>query len=340
MKNIFKTEKKVLKDFQNENPSQYYSNHKKLYKRYKKNFEYNYTYLFKLPLKIFKGCDLIDFGSGTGDNTLFLAEQGAKCTLVDMNPVAVKKAKDLFQFYLQKKISDHKFLVSSIFKFNLKKKFDVVQTRGALAHTENPKLAFKKCASYLKKGGIIIYGDPDMIGGFQNMLQRYIIYTLSKNKNEMIYNCEFLFKSDIDRSQKYSNRTRNEIITDRWIIYKQNDPSFDNVMEWFKNENISFYSSYPPTNNFSLDSHMKFKKQNLSQMKGVNTINELFWMRKNKDDFVVIKDFIKKNKKFIKAQKLLSKTFSDMRIDALPSILTINKTHLWVCFFTIRYNFF
>ena len=325
MKNIFKTEKKVLKDFQNENPSQYYSNHKKLYKRYKKNFEYNYTYLFKLPLKIFKGCDLIDFGSGTGDNTLFLAEQGAKCTLVDMNPVAVKKAKDLFQFYLQKKISDHKFLVSSIFKFNLKKKFDVVQTRGALAHTENPKLAFKKCASYLKKGGIIIYGDPDMIGGFQNMLQRYIIYKLSKNKNEMIYNCEFLFKSDIDRSQKYSNRTRNEIITDRWIIYKQNDPSFDNVMEWFKNENISFYSSYPPTNNFSLDSHMKFKKQNLSQMKGVNTINELFWMRKNKDDFVVIKDFIKKIKKFIKAQKLLSKTFSDMRIDALPSILTINK---------------
>ena len=325
MKKIFQTEIKVLNDFQNENPSQYYSNYKKLYKRYKKNFEYNYTYLFKLPLKIFKDCELIDFGAGTGDNTLFLAELGAKCTLVDMNPEAIKKTKDLFKFYLKKKINKHRFLVSSIFKFNLKKKFDVVQTRGVLAHTENPKLAFKKCASYLKKGGIIIYGDPDMFGGFQNMLQRYVIYSLSKNKKEMIKNCEILFKNDIDRSQRFSNRTRKEIITDRWIVYKQNDPSFDNVMEWFKNEKISLYSSYPPTNNFSLDSHMNFPKKNLSNIKGINTINELFWMRKNKNDFEVVNSFIKRNKKFVKAQMLLSKTFSDMKIDSFPSKLRINS---------------
>ncbi len=325
MKKIFRTEKKVLNDFQNENPSQYYSNYKKLYKRYKKNFEYNYTYLFKLPLKIFKDCELIDFGAGTGDNTLFLAELGAKCTLVDMNPEAIKKSKDLFKFYLKKKINKHRFLVSSIFQFNLKKKFDVVQTRGALAHTENPKLAFKKCASYLKKGGIIIYGDPDMFGGFQNMLQRYVIYSLSKNKKQMVKNCEILFKNDIDRSQRFSNRTRKEIITDRWIVYKQNDPSFDNVMEWFKNEKISLYSSYPPTNNFSLDSHMNFPKKNLSNIEGINTINELFWMRKNKNDFEVINSFIKRNKKFVKAQMLLSRTFSDMKIDSFPSKLRINR---------------
>ncbi len=325
MKKIFATEKKVLKDFQNENPSQYFSNQKKLYKRYKKNFEFNYTYLFKLPLKIFKDCDLIDFGSGTGDNTLFLAELGAKCTLVDMNPEAVKRSKKLFKFYLKKKINKQKFFVSSIFRFNLKKKFDVVQTRGALAHTENPKLAFKKCASYLKKGGIIIYGDPDKFGGFQNMLQRYIIYSLSKNKNEMINNSELLFKNDIDRSKKYSNRTRKEIITDRWIVYKQNDPNFDSVMKWFKEENISLYSSYPPTNNFSLDSHMNFPKRKLYHIKGINFINELFWMRKNKDDYNVINNLIKKNQKFCKAQKLLSKTFSDMRLDSLPPKTKINK---------------
>ena len=56
MNKIFSTEKKVLRDFQDQNPSQYYSNQKKLYKRYKKNFEYNYTYLFKLPLKLFNNC--------------------------------------------------------------------------------------------------------------------------------------------------------------------------------------------------------------------------------------------------------------------------------------------
>ena len=205
-------------------------------------------YLFKLPLKIFKGCDLIDFGAGTGDNTLFLAESGANC-IGRYESTCSRKIKKLFKYFLNKRIYKHKFIVSSIFNFKYKK-FDFVQSRGALAHTENPRLAFKKCASFLKKGGMIIYGDPNQFGGFQNMLQRYIVYFLSKDKNDMIKNCELLFKNDIDRSKKYTNRTREEIITDRWIVYKQNDPSFDDVMEWFKSENISLYTSYPPTNQF------------------------------------------------------------------------------------------
>ncbi len=319
MNRIFSTEKKVLKDFQNQNPSQYYSNQKKLYKRYKKNFEYNYTYLFKLPLKLFNKCELIDFGAGTGDNTLFLAENGAKCTLVDMNQEAVKKSKNLFKYFLKKNFNNHKFIVSSIFNFKSKKKFDFVQSRGALAHTENPKLAFKKCASFLKKGGIIIYGDPNQFGGFQNMLQRYVIYSLSNNQKEMINNCELFFQNDINRSKKYTNRTREEIITDRWIVYKQDDPSFDNVMQWFKSENISLYSSYPPTNQFLIDSHMNFPKKKLYDLKGTNSINELFWMRKNKSDFEVLKKFIKKNQNFIKAQNVLSGILSDMRLDSLPN---------------------
>ena len=44
---------------------------------------------------------------------------------------------------------------------------------------------------------MIIYGDPNQFGGFQNMLQRYIIYKLSKNKNDMIKNCELFFKNDM-----------------------------------------------------------------------------------------------------------------------------------------------
>ncbi len=326
MNKIFSTEKKVLRDFQDQNPSQYYSNQKKLYKRYKKNFEYNYTYLFKLPLKLFNNCDLVDFGAGTGDNTLFLAENGAKCTLVDMNYEAVGKSKKLFKHFLKKDFKNHKFIVSSIFNFNSKKKFDFVQSRGALAHTENPKLAFKKCASFLKKGGTIIYGDPNQFGGFQNMLQRYVIYSLSNNKKEMIKNCELFFQNDINRSKKYTNRTREEIITDRWIVYKQNDPTFDNVMQWFKSENISLYSSYPSTNQFSIDSHMNFPKKKLYELKGLNSINELFWMKKNKSDFEVLKKFIKINQNFIKAQNVLSNILSDMRLDSLPNKSKLDKS--------------
>ena len=41
-------------------------------------------------------------------------------------------------------------------------------------------------------------------------------------------------------------------------------------------------------------------------------------MRKNKDDFNIINLFINKNKSFIKSQKILSKIFSDMRVDFTP----------------------
>ena len=41
----------------------------------------------------------------------------------------------------------------------------------------------------------------------------------------MIQVSEELFKEDISRSQKYSKRTRNEIIFDRYVVPKQDDLS-------------------------------------------------------------------------------------------------------------------
>ena len=37
---------------------------------------------------MFLNSDLIDFGAGTGENTVYLANWGAKCTLVEMNKLA------------------------------------------------------------------------------------------------------------------------------------------------------------------------------------------------------------------------------------------------------------
>ena len=39
------------------------------------------------------------------------------------------------------------------------------------SHTYNKEKAFNKLASFLKPGGYLIFGDPNKIGGFQNMLQ-------------------------------------------------------------------------------------------------------------------------------------------------------------------------
>ena len=66
------------------------------------------------------------------------------------------------------------------------KNFDIVHCRGVLSHTGNKRKAFKKICSYVKKGGYLIFGDTNKAGGFQNMLQRYILYKFSKNDEEIV----------------------------------------------------------------------------------------------------------------------------------------------------------
>ena len=81
-----KTESETLATFQEEIPSIYFSHKDRAtFESYVNSAEYYYRDHFKFPKNMFKGMDLIDFGAGTGENTLYLANWGAKCTLVEMN---------------------------------------------------------------------------------------------------------------------------------------------------------------------------------------------------------------------------------------------------------------
>ena len=46
---------------------------------------------------MFLGKKLIDFGAGTGENTVYLANWGSNCTLVEMNDLAQDISKNVFQ---------------------------------------------------------------------------------------------------------------------------------------------------------------------------------------------------------------------------------------------------
>ena len=91
------TEQETLKTFQEEIPSQYFSHLDKMeFSRYSKRAEIFYRDLFKFPKEMFKGKSLIDFGAGTGENTIYLSNWGAKCTLVEMNYLSQNISKEVF----------------------------------------------------------------------------------------------------------------------------------------------------------------------------------------------------------------------------------------------------
>jgi SAM-dependent methyltransferase len=196
---------------------------------------------------MFDGSQLIDFGAGSGENTIYLANWGATCTLVEMDDKAQKISREVFSKYAKNKES-HKFVCSSIFDYSPDdgKKYDIVHCSGVLAHTASKEEAFRKIAGFVKPDGFLIYGDPNKAGGFQNMLQRFAAYHFASTPDEIVDVCETLFKEDIDRSEKAVPRTRRAIIFDRWVIQSQDDPSVSEVVSWAQDSGLHLYSCYPP----------------------------------------------------------------------------------------------
>jgi len=287
MSDYRKTEAETLSTFQEEIPSIYYS-HKGIenFESYTNNMEYVYREHFKFPSKMFKDAELIDFGAGTGENTIYLANWGAKCTLVEMNEKAQAISKKVFSDYAIKP-NDHNFVHSSIFEYSPKEKkqYDIVHCRGVLSHTSEKEKAFEIISKFVKPGGYIIFGDPNKSGGFQNMLQRYAVYNFATTRDEMVDVCEFLFKEDIDRSENTVPRTRRAIIFDRWVIQQQDDPSLSEVHSWMKENGLELYSTYPGTlMPISSDSVLHHRKYDKSSFKNLLSFPELIWMMYSEED--------------------------------------------------------
>lgn len=324
---IKRTEKATLKTFQKEIPSNYFFKKKsKEYLRFIKNVEFMYKYNLKLPPEVFKGKKLIDFGAGTGENTIYLANWGAKCTLVEMNPIAHNISKKVFKKY-SKSFKDHKFINSSIFDVKFKKNFyDIVHCRGVLSHTSAKEVAFKKISSALKKGGLMIFGDPNKSGGFQNMLQRFAVYNFSNNDEDMVKVSEFLFKEDIDRSYAAVKRTRREIIFDRWVIQSQDDPSISEVIDWMKKSDLKLYSSYPQLPNFyNIDSQYHKKITSIEGFKNILSLSEYLWMTHTEDDYKFLPKINKSMSSFSNSLQKLASYVANCNVNTKIDLPTFKK---------------
>jgi 2-polyprenyl-3-methyl-5-hydroxy-6-metoxy-1,4-benzoquinol methylase len=187
-------EKETLATFKKEMPGRYFSHLYGKDKFISHDNKINNLYRFGLnfPPEFFSGKKIIDLGAGTGENTVSLARWGGVITLVEINSNALKIAKTVFSKYT-KNFNRHKFINSSLYDIDLKslrEKFDISHSRGVFTHVYNKFKAFKILASLAKPGGYIIYGDRNVFGGLQEMLQRFAIYFLINKSNDKLDNFE------------------------------------------------------------------------------------------------------------------------------------------------------
>jgi SAM-dependent methyltransferase len=257
MKFTEKTLEKINKVYAKKNPSTYLNDYKKI-KTFTNNRK-NFLHKLKLPSRIFKNSTLIDFGCGSGQNTIVYNILGSNTTLVEYDKQSIKNTVNLFKKFSKSK---YKIIKSDIFKYKSNKKYDFVVSNGVIHHTKDPKKNIDICCKYLKKGGFFILGWGEVYGFFQRNIQRIILYSISQNRDEIIKYSKILFRDHLLRSVKFSGRKIDEIIFDTYINPKINAVSLDEIVNLLSKNGLDLYSSYEPLTkliNFSKQTHDQFR---------------------------------------------------------------------------------
>lgn len=120
----------------------------------------NFTYRHILAAldRYCPGQTVLDFGSGVGSLSLYLANQGKQVTGVELSQKAIRVAKQSARlFHLTNRVN---FIRADIFKIRFRQEFDLIICSEVLEHLPDDRLALTKIRRRLKPGGRLLISVP------------------------------------------------------------------------------------------------------------------------------------------------------------------------------------
>ena len=195
--------------------------------------------------------NLLELGCGTGQISIYFSI-GTNNNIVALDPTidSLKLAK---KFADKNKITNINFVNACVFDDVLQDDFfDFIWCNGVLHHTKDPYGAFEILAKSLKKNGYILIGLYNNIGRLRTILRRYV-YKLFGIKVLNIIDPTL-------RNLKFDEAEKKAWIRDQYIHPIESLHSIDEVLNWFKKNNIEFVSSIPSCD-FDYDYKNIFEKK-------------------------------------------------------------------------------
>lgn len=180
---------------------------------------------------------ILEMGCGTGQFSIFMAMGGREVTAVDISTKSIEKAAALAA---RLNVGENiKFVRSDLFELPFERaSFDYVFSSGVLHHTPDPRGGFRELVSFCKPGGGVGVGLYNTYGRIPLYARKWI-FRLTKNR--------FLWLDHYMRSDMEPHRKRT------WFLDQYQNPlesthTADEVLGWFKENNVRYMNSIPKIN--------------------------------------------------------------------------------------------
>ena len=180
--------------------------------------------------------NVLEVGCGTGQLSIYFSI-GNNNNIIGLDPT-IESLQLARKFIEKNNLKNVNFIRADIFDDVLKENiFDFIWCNGVLHHTKNPSKAFDILIKSLKKEGYVLVGLYNKIGRIRTIIRKYIykLFGISVLK----------FLDPTLKNLKKDEEEKKSWIRDQYLHPIESLHTIDEVLGWFKRNNIKFISSIP-----------------------------------------------------------------------------------------------
>ncbi len=238
-------EEEVMSVYRRVSPSAVPIEERETFEKYSSAHRELMQYRLRMPLRLFESARVVDFGCGTGELDIVMADWGASIDGFDLNEKSITRAKELAsQFSMQNYTN---FWVDNACSVDLgRRRYDIVSSYGVIPHVADQQAMLDLMCDAVAVGGFLVLGYIYRAGIIQRWLHREIIQAFASSDESLIEELATrYFGEHIGRSVKRGGRAPKSVIYDYLVNPHYQALRFVELARQLGEKGFRYYSAWP-----------------------------------------------------------------------------------------------